>query len=416
LEQEVRKSIIPLIVSFAILVPVSLSTASGAPADASAIGTAARARPVPYVVAAGDIACGDPELDYEPDHDQFVRTRDLCHEDVTAAMFAPGGRLAGPGLQAVLPLGDLQYEYGGWREGFEGEFTYENPDCSIVPGFEAGPCSFHDSWAKAVAVWSDYGLRPPPLLPTPGNHEYQEREGNCRLAGVEPDGDPFSACGYNSYFGNRVAAPSQANGGDGRGSYTFGFNANSPHPILFVSLNTGQCDKGAGACEGDSRVIRYLQRVLSSPELNPPEACTVVYYHHPAWDRFLHGNLDYILPVWEAMFDPELKASQRPDLVLNGHNHLYTRYEPLDARGRVGTGRPAIPQITVGTGGKNAGWQPGDLPEDHAGRPAAKDLDHFGVEKVSWSAQEGTIEAAFYREGFPEPFDPVTYRCHGASL
>jgi hypothetical protein len=106
----------PLIVALAILLPASLSAASVDPADSTR--TAARARTNPYIVAAGDIACGDPTLDYEPDHEPFVRTRELCHEDVTAAMFAPGGRLAGPGLRAVLPLGDLQYEFGGAREGF----------------------------------------------------------------------------------------------------------------------------------------------------------------------------------------------------------------------------------------------------------------------------------------------------------
>jgi hypothetical protein len=37
------------------------------------------------------------------------------------------------------------------------------------------------------------------------------------------------------------------------------------------------------------------------------------------------------------------------------------------------------------------------------------------MEKVSWSPQAGTLEAAFYREGDPKPFDPVTYRCNGAS-
>lgn len=413
-----RRSLVPLIVSLAMLVPVSLSAASGAPANATqaASQAAARARPDPYVVAAGDIACGDPTLDYEPDHEPFVRAPKFCHEDVTAAMFAPGGRLAGPGLRAVLPLGDLQYEFGGARADFRNEYVYRNPECSIVPGFETGPCSFHESWGKAASVWSEFGLRPIPLMPTPGNHDYQEEEGDCTLIGVEGDGDPFNACGYNEYWGDRVAVPTRAEGGDGGGSYYFRFDVRKPHPILFVSLNTGPCAEVNALCEPGSRLIRFLQGVLSSPQLNPPESCTVVYYHHPAWDRFLHGNLDYVLPVWRAMLATDVKRSQRPDLVLNGHNHLYERYEPLDAEGKAGTGLPAIPQITVGTGGKNAGWRPSELPEDHSDPPAAKDLTHFGLEQVSWSPEAGTIDASFHREGFPEPFDPVTYRCNGASI
>jgi hypothetical protein len=413
-----RRSLVPLLVSLAITLPVSLSAASESPADAtqSVTQAAARAHPDPYVIAAGDIACGDPALDYEPDHDPFVRTQKYCHEDVTAAMFAPGGRLAGPGLRAVLPLGDLQYEFGGARDGFRNEYTYENPKCSIVPGFEAGPCSFHESWAKAASVWSEYGLKPIPIRPTPGNHEYQEEEGNCALTGVEGNGDPFNACGYNDYWGDRVAVPARAQNGDGGGSYYFRFDVKKPHPILFVSLNTGPCAEVNGLCARGSELIRFLQRVLASRELNPPESCTVVYYHHPAWDWFLHGDLDYVLPVWRTMLDPDINRSQRPDLVLNGHNHLYERYEPLDANGDVATGLPAIPQITVGTGGKNAGYIPSDPPKPHTGPPAAWDIRNFGVEKVSWSPETGRIEAALYREGAAKPFDPVSYRCNGASL
>jgi hypothetical protein len=412
-----RRSLVPLLVSLAITLPVSLSAASESPADTaqSVVQAAARARPDPYVIAAGDIACGDPTLDYEPDHDPFVRTRADCHEDVTAAMFAPGGRLAGPGLRAVLPLGDLQYEFGGARSGFRNEYTYENPKCSIVPGFEAGPCSFHESWAKAASVWSEYGLKPIPIRPTPGNHEYQEEEGNCVLTGVEGNGDPFNACGYNDYWGDRVAVPARAQNGDGGGSYYFRYDTRRAHPMLFVSLNTGACVSLESLCGRDSALIRFLRSVLSSRELNPPESCAVVYFHHPAWDYYVHGNLDYVLPIWRVMLDADINRAQRPDLVLNGHNHLYERYEPLDITGQVGTGRPAIPQITVGTGGKNVGYS--TVPKDRTPEPpAAKDLRNFGVEKVSWSSEAGTIEAAFYREDDPKPFDPVTYRCNGASL
>jgi hypothetical protein len=407
-----RRFLAPLILSLAILVPASFSAASGSPADATRV--AARGRPTPYIIAAGDIACGDPTLDYEPDHDPFVRTRTDCHEDVTAAMFAPGGRLAGPGLRAVLPLGDLQYEFGGARRGFRKEYTYENEECSIVPGFEAGPCSFHESWAKAASVWAKYGLAPIPLRPTPGNHEYQEEQGDCKLTGVEADQEPFNACGYNDYWGDRVAVPTRARNGDGGGSYYFRYDTREAHPMLFVSLNTGACVSLESLCGRGSTLIRFLRGVLSSRQLNPPESCAVVYFHHPAWDYYVHGNLDYVLPIWRVMLDADINRAQRPDLVLNGHNHLYERYEPLDATGQVGTGRPAIPQITVGTGGKNVGYftQPKDrTPEP----PAAKDLRNFGVEKVSWSPEAGTIEAGFYREGDAQPFDPVTYRCNGAS-
>jgi hypothetical protein len=376
----------------------------GASGGASAASVRAAAHVQPYVVAAGDIACGDPSRNYPDPPGAFVRDPDSCHEDATAAMFAPGGRLAGPGLQGVLALGDLQYEYGR-----ASEFTYVNRRCSIVPGFEDGPCSFAASWGTALRAWRAYGMPAPRLYPTPGNHEYQPNGGTCLL-----EADEASACGYNAYFGDRVAVPPRGRDADGAGSYAFRFDVASAHPMLFISLNVGQCDRDVAACARGSRLVRFLRRVLLSPRLNPPAGCAVVYYHQAAWDRYLHGNLRYVTPVWRAMIG--IGLPQRPDLVVNGHNHLYERYEPLDANGEAGTGEPAIPQITIGTGGKQVGWRPSRLPLDRTAPPAEADLSHFGVERIAWSAQRGRIEASLYREGDRTPFDPVTYRCHGAGL
>jgi len=107
------------------------------------------------------------------------------------------------------------------------------------------------------------------------------------LTEEEGDGDQINACGYNEYWGDRVAVPTRAQKGDGGGSYYFRFDVSKPHPILFVSLNTGPCAEVNALCARGSRLLRFLQGVLSSPELNPPESCTVVYYHHPAWDWHL---------------------------------------------------------------------------------------------------------------------------------
>jgi hypothetical protein len=360
----------------------------------------------PYVVAAGDIACGDPSVDYPEPPGAFVRGPTTCHEDATAAMFAPGGMLASRELRGVLALGDLQYEYG-----LASEYTYRNPGCSIVPGLESGPCSFAASWAAASRAWRAFGPPAPHIYPTPGNHEYQPGGGSCRLVGLDAN-----ACGYNRYFGDSIAVPGPWQAGDGRGSYAVRFDLDAPHPILFLSLNVGQCDRDVTACAADSELIRFATRVLSSKKLNPPPGCAVVYYHQPAWDHYMHGNLWYVAPVWRALLSADIRMVQRPDLVVNGHNHIYERYEPLNATGRPAENEPGIPQITVGTGGKDVGWEPARLPRERTRRPAAADLLHFGVEKLAWSPDRGRITASFYREGDPTPFDPATYRCHGAGL
>ena len=358
----------------------------------------------PFVVAAGDIACPPPSSPTSA-----TRSPRACHEDATAAMFAAGGRLAGPGLRAILPLGDLQYDDGRFDE-----FTYADPACSVVPPFGTAACSFDASWA-AAASRAGGGVPDVPMYPTPGNHEYQSGDGPCRLAKPSSSGTTYDACGYNDYFGNAVAVPRPGAGGDGRGSYFVRFDAGSTHPMLLVSLNVGQCERNELRCAPGSRMLAFLHETLASREANPDAGCVIVYYHQPAWDALDHGDIDYVAPVWRAMLAPTLRHQQLPDLVLNGHDHVYERYPPLDANGRAGTGAPAVPEIVVGTGGRDIGHLPLVPPASSASPPVAVDATHFGVEKVSWSPAHGRITASFHRQGDPVPFDPVTYRCRGAA-
>ena len=379
---------------------LALSTPLGAGAPETA--TAER-RVDPFIVAAGDIACQPPWTT-----PATSRKEVSCHEDATAAMFATGGRLSGPELRGILPLGDLQYISGRLDE-----FTYADDDCSIVPPHGTAPCSFDASWGSAASRPAPE-LPDVPFYPTPGNHEYEIGSATCRLAKLTGSAEPYNACGYNDYFGNRVAAPRASRNGDGRGSYVFRFDTEGPHPILFVSLNVGQCERNHSKCDETSRTVSFLRRTLASPEANPAEGCAVVYYHQPAWDAYDHGDIDYIRPIWQTMLGAELGRARRPDLVLNGHNHLYERYEPLDVDGRTATGRAAIPQITVGTGGRDVAHLPPTPPETAASPPAAVDVSHFGLLKVSWSPEHGRITTSYHREGDPVPFDPVTYHCRGA--
>jgi hypothetical protein len=324
-------------------------------------------------------------------------------------MFAARGRLSGPNLRAIVPLGDLQYTNGRL-----GEFTYANEACSIIPPYGTGQCSFDASWAAASRRAAP-GSAAVPLYPTPGNHEYDYGEEICALEKPSSSGRPYNACGYNDYFGNEVAVPRPEANGDGRGSYAVRFDAGAAHPFLLVSLNAGQCERNQSRCAEGSRMLTYLRETLSSSELNPPEGCVVVAYHQAAWDAHDHGDIEYVNPVWRALFDPLVHRTQRPDLVLNGHDHLYERYPALDENGQA-TAAGGIPEIVVGTGGRDIGQLPLAPPTTTASPPAAVDTEHFGLEKISWSPSHGRISASFYREGDPVPFDPTSYRCHGAAL
>lgn len=360
------------------------------------VGTVATANagvPAPsgYVVATGDIACAPG----------IARSATRCHEDVTAWMFSGGGPLSG--AQAVLPLGDLQYPSGKYVH-----FTYSKPGCEVDTNGGTQPCSFHRSYGVTA---SGAGI---PIRPTPGNHEYKDPttpDANCPLLrGISSKGAPYSACGYERYFGSDVAAPTS--GGDGKGSYWFTYDAGSAHPILFISLNVGQCEKNATPCSSTGSVTSFLKTTLASNEINPPEACVVAYWHQPRWSFYGHKNFGKAGGVWQGLFS--VAGAKLPDLVLNGHAHNYQRFAALSKVGEAGTTNPSIRQIIVGTGGNDHDFE--DANNANPNRPpapAAFDPDTFGLLRLGWDSAAGTLSTAFFPEGSGSTAtDPVSWGCN----
>jgi hypothetical protein len=326
---------------------------------------AAARRPPPvrtgYLIAAGDIACRPRES----------VTRTSCHHARTASMFGVGGRLHRRRLRGFLLLGDTQYELGR---------TYEY-------------ASFDRTWGRAMAATPKAKI-----LPSPGNHEYGNPDpvpGWCRLT------DPIHhACGYEGYFGS-AALP---RGGDGQGDYARIIGADRRHPLVVIVLNVGRCEWDHAACRRAGPPARFLRKVLANPKRNPPEACTVVAWHQARWSDFGHGDLPWVTPIWRSLF--RQTGATRPDLVLNGHDHLYARFPKLSIRGRFsGTG---IPEVISGAGGKEVAGIPfaGDPP----GLTSFVDLARFGVVRLGWNGSQGSLDTAFMTIGGAR-VDPKTYPC-----
>ncbi len=75
-----------------------------------------------------------------------------------------------------------------------------------------------------------------------------------------------------------------------------------------------------------------------------PAPCTLVFYHHPAFTVGPEGtSSDRITSVWQ------LQAARGVDLVLNGHDHNYQRFQPLDASGNPST--VGSTEFVLGSGG-----------------------------------------------------------------
>jgi hypothetical protein len=238
------------------------------------------------VVAAGDIACdADPRT-----------SGDACRYGDTAELV--GGRR----VDAVLALGDEQYDVGAYR--------------AFVDHFDP--------------TWGNAARR---IRPVPGNHEYAQ--------------DPSSsASGYFRYFGNAVRGP------DDNGYYSYDLGACPDAPCWHViALNSmlcfasGGCDRPADRTSpGRGEAMwRWLRRDLARHP-NEEYPCTLAYWHHPLFSFSSEsGPSAAVRPLWTLL------EHATADVVLNGHSHNYQRWAPLDADGNRDP--DGIREFVVGTGG-----------------------------------------------------------------
>ncbi|HEV7765094.1 MAG TPA: metallophosphoesterase [Thermoanaerobaculia bacterium] len=144
--------------------------------------------------------------------------------------------------------------------------------------------------------------------PTSGNVEYRV--------------DPKSYYDYYDWFDQHPEAR--------RGYYSY--DLQSWH---IVSLDSNQ-DHTAGSPQ-----LQWLDADLKAST----KPCTLAYWHHPRYSSSRHGNHTDIEPFWDTLL------SHGADVVLNGHDHNYERFNQQDDNATPST--TGIAQFVVGMGGKN---------------------------------------------------------------
>jgi len=213
---------------------VQLSNPSGATiADGSGLGTVVgdngSALAGTKIAAAGDIAC-------DPASSSF---NGGLGEDLECRQRATSDLLVGAGYEAVLVLGDLQYEDG------------------TLSKFGA---SYDPSWGRVKAI----------THPAPGNHEYQTG----------------GAAGYYQYFGAAAGDPT-------KGYYSFDLGG-----WHLIALNSN-CS-AVGGCGAGSAQEQWLRADLNA---NASASCTLAYWHHPRFSSGAHGSDSTYQAFWQALYD-----------------------------------------------------------------------------------------------------------------
>ncbi len=113
-----------------------------------------------------------------------------------------------------------------------------------------------------------------------------------------------------------------------------------------ISLNI-ECETQPGGCSTTgpwfAAELAWLKKDLEENR----SACTAAYWHQPTFsaaDSISEEGLT-AQAFWELLYE------YNADLVLNGHDHLYARYRPLDPAGNSDP-RRGIREFIVGTGGE----------------------------------------------------------------
>jgi hypothetical protein len=203
-------------------------------------------------------------------------------------------------FDAVLTLGDNQYNSGSGTE-------------------------FTDYFAP---TWGRFKSK---IFPALGNHEY----------GSNPP-----ASGYFDYFfksdagGNnpRIVDPGASD--STRGYYSFDIGA-----WHFIALNTNTAateDNACGTipCNAGSAQELWLKNDLATHQ----NLCTLAYWHQARFTAGCHANDTDLQAIWDDLY------AANADIVLNGHDHDYQRFVPVNASGTADPQR-GIVEFIVGTGG-----------------------------------------------------------------
>jgi hypothetical protein len=250
----------------------------------------------PVAAAAGDIACRPPA----------TRTSSSCHHRDTSNLLVAGG------YDAVLALGDVQYE------------------CGQLSAFNS---VYDPTWGRVKGI----------TRPAVGDNEYTGS--GCSTTG---------ASGYFNYFG-AAATPRQPSCRSACGGY-YSYDLGTWHVVV---LNT-ECSKpGVGGCTSSSAQGRWLAADLAAHS----NQCTLAYWHRPRW-RDNGDTSSYSSYFVQALYNAGA------EVILAGHEHMYERFAPQTPSG---TAAPAtgIRQFIVGTGGKSRHGLSGPAPRNSQVRHAS---------------------------------------------
>lgn len=298
----------------------------------------------PVLAVVGDVACQPGET--EPSGE---KAGENCAGDAAQNLLASQAATAAqiermkPDLVALV--GDEQYQVGQYSD-FENSYETTYGAFKMITRPAPGNHEFYvEHGAVGVAGYGYFSYF---------NGAQHNADGSVMTATVANNPDtggtftqpvPFSD-GQAGHFeqtgglGNTVPGGGNIGVGDGWYSYNLG----SWH---LISLNI-ECETQPGGCSSSgSWFASELEWLKKDLEANH-SACTLAYWHQPV---FSPTNSIAVPEGPTAVAFWQLLYQYGADVVLNGHDHLYGRYRPLDPAGNYDP-KKGIREFVVGTGGE----------------------------------------------------------------
>jgi peptidoglycan/xylan/chitin deacetylase (PgdA/CDA1 family) len=302
--------------------------------------------PDPIIGSAGDIGC-DPTAAGFNNGLGFAAD---CVAASTASLLT--------GIDAVLPLGDDQYNCGG------------------LGAFEQ---SYGPTWGVKKSI----------TYPVPGDKDWTTTGGT--------DCPSTPGLGYQQYFsgsGGLLGSPVPSGVNVNASTAYYSYNLGSWH---IIALNTSPCVLGTPSfCAAGSAQDQWLQNDLA----HNTSACTLAYYQNPRFASTASGSGgdNTMQQLWQDLYNGGA------DVVLNGDSHWYERFAPLNATGVIDNAH-GVQQFIVGTGG--AGLEP---PGTEVPTSQVLNATTHGIIKMT--LHNGSYSWQFNNDGESSFTDSGSASCH----
>jgi hypothetical protein len=314
----------------------------------------------PLLVVVGDIACQPGEAESGEASNETCGTPKAPYTSTSLwqSQEATANQIENMKPDLLALVGDLQYQVGRYSD-FENSYDLTYGAFKLITRPSPGNHEFYDEHSETgVAGYGYFSYFNGFQINTTGNNvgspitttladPCPSSMTGCGFPGATtPNPQPIPRSdGQAGHFDQTggVGTTSPAGGPVGVGDGWYSYNLGSWH---LISLNI-ECETQPGGCSDSgpwlAAEIAWLKNDLAANH----SACTLAYWHQPTYSP-ANGITEEGITAqafWKLLYQ------YNADLVLNGHDHLYARYRPLDPSGNFDP-RKGLREFVVGTGGE----------------------------------------------------------------